>query len=355
MPRGGQSVRHWRLLQFLGRPQGLAVEEAAQELGCAVRTVWRDLRVLQDTGLPIYDERDGRRGVWRIEQGFKDRLPIPLSLAEVVALVVCQDLLNPAGAGPLGPAVASVFAKVRALLTPRGLELVDRMRQAVGARALGAKLQLGTAEHLPAIQSAVAAGRALQIRYYSMSRDAETERRVDPYRLIYFNSGLYLVGYCHLRQEVRIFAVERIRALEPLEAAFRMPAVFDLEAYLRSAWGLIRGDLVTVKAVFARSVAPYIRERLWHPSQEVKELPGGRVELTLKVADTLEVRRWLLGFGAEAEVIEPPALREAIRQGAVKLVARLEPRRKPPARLPGAPRRRRQAAPSAAPGRRQVS
>lgn len=74
---GNQIGRQWRWLQLLGRPPGLAVEDGARELQCAVRTVWRDLRALQDVGFPIYDERDGHRGVWKVERGFQDRLPIP--------------------------------------------------------------------------------------------------------------------------------------------------------------------------------------------------------------------------------------------------------------------------------------
>lgn len=333
MPRGNQLARQWRLLQFLGRPQGLAIEDAARELGCTIRTVWRDLRVLQDSGLPIYDEREGRRGLWRVEEGFRNRLPIPLSLPEVVALLVSRGLLDHGGAGPFGPAVASAFAKVRALLAPKALELVERMGTSVGARTVGAKLQLGAGEHLDAIQRALAERRTLRLRYYSLSREAETERSVDPYHLTFFNGALYLAGHCHLRQDVRIFAVDRIRALTALSETFTLPPDFNAEAYWRGALGIVRGDLVAVRAILSRAVAPHIRGRLWHSSQELRELAGGRLELRMTVADTLEVRRWLMGFGAEVEVLDPPALREAIRREAERLVATLTPARKPPARV----------------------
>src|SRR5439155_526994 len=120
MPRGDQLARQWQLLRLLGRPGGLTVADASGELGCAVRTVWRDLQVLQDVGFPILDERadDGRRGVWKIDPDFHDRLPVPLSLPEIVALLLSQDLLALAGASPFADAVHSAFAKFRALLTP---------------------------------------------------------------------------------------------------------------------------------------------------------------------------------------------------------------------------------------------
>jgi len=282
--------------------------------------------------------------VWKVERGFQDRLPIPLSLSEVVGLLMTRDLLGIPGANPFAPSIVSVVQKIRSLLTPRALELVDRMRAVVGVHSPAAKLQQRAHDHVPAIQSALAARRSLWIRYYSMSRDAESERQVDPYHLTYFNGGLYLVGYCHQRRAVRIFAVERIRALETLDGTFTIPADFDARDYLKNSWGLIRGDLVTVTAVFSKLVAPYVRERLWHPSQEIRELPGGRLQLTLKIADTLEVRRWLRGFGADAEVLTPPALREALRREAEKLATLLTPARKPSARVGASAKRPRAAA-----------
>lgn len=161
---------------------------------------------------------------------------------------------------------------------------------------------------------------------------AASGRSIDPYHLTFVTGGLYLVGYCHLRREVRIFAVERIRAVTALRDTFQVPAGFDAEAYLREAWGIVRGDLVSVQAVFSRAGAPHVRDRLWHPSQQLRELPEGRLELRVTVADTLEVRRWLLGFGAEVEVLAPPSLREAIRREADKLALMLADGRKPLAR-----------------------
>lgn len=343
MPRGKQVVRQWRLLSLVSRPGGVTIADGARELGCTGRTVWRDLAALEGVGFPIYDDRDGadgRRGVWRVRAGFHHGIPVPLALDEIVAVLLAEKLLSPASASPLGPAIASFVGKVRALLTPQALALVDAMAARVGVRTLGAKLQAPAAEHVPEIGRALRERRQLRLRYYSMSRDAETERRVDPYYLTYFATGLYLVGHCHLRGAVRVFAVERIRAVDVLPATFAIPAGFDVHAYLASAWGLIRGDVVTVVARFAPSVAPYVRERLWHPSQKLRELPDRSLEVTLGVADTIEVRRWLLGFGAEVEVLAPASLREALRLEAERVVARLGPARvsavrKPPAPTPG--------------------
>ncbi len=333
MPRGNQLTRQWRLLQLLDRAGGIAVEDAAGELGCTVRTIWRDLRVLETAGFPLYDERmaDGPRSIWRLQDDFQKRLPLKLTLSELVALLMSRALLAPAGAA-LGPAVHSAFERIGSLLSKDSLALIDQMRDTIGVRAFGAKLQTPAAEHLAAIQRALAERRRLRLRYYSMSRDEVADRHVDPYHLTLHGGGFYLVAHCHLRDAVRIFAVERIRELQVLAARFTRPEKFDVDAYLEGVWGIIRGDVVTVKVVFARGLARYIRDRLWHPTQSFRELDGGRLEMTLRVADTLEVRRWILGFGSEAEVLVPASLREALRLEGEALARKLAPQR-----MPGAP------------------
>src|SRR5207247_6752765 len=200
----------------------------ASELACTVRTIRRDLQVLQDAGFPIYDDpmADGRRSVWRVNDGFKRQLPLKLTLAELVALMMSRELLGPAGAGVLGPAIASSFEKIASVLSKDALGLIDRMRDTIGVRAVGGKLQAPAAEHLTAIQHALMDHRRLRLRYYSMSRDEVTDRRVDPYHLTLYGGGFYLVGYCHLRQAIRLFAVERMRECEVQSARFDIPEEF---------------------------------------------------------------------------------------------------------------------------------
>ncbi len=325
MARGNQLDRQWRLLQLIDRPAGVTVEDAARALDCHVRTIWRDVNVLAGAGFPIYDDKAGDRNrtVWRVTDEFRRRLPLKLGLAEVLALLLSRDLLAAAGASVLGPDLASALDKIRGLLSPDALRLLDSMRDGVGVRAAGAKLQQPPPELLANIQRAMLEQRALRIRHYSIERDEVTPRTVDPYHLTYFNGGLYLLAYCRLRQAVRVFALERIREASVSAERFKKPADFDPDEYLKEAWGIVRGTLVTVKVAFAKAAAPYIRERLWHPTQKLRDLPDGRLELTLQVADTQEVRRWILGWGAQAEVLQPIAMREALGQEALAMVEKL--------------------------------
>ena len=316
---------------MIQHPAGIAVDDAARKLDCTVRTIWRDLSALQKAGFPLYDDKgaDGRRSLWKLEEQFTLGLPVKLTLAETAALVMSRDLLRPVGAGALGAAVTSAFDKIGRVLSRDALRLLDQMRDTIGVRAVGAKLQAPAVEHVALIQKALLERCRLEMRYYSMSREKEDLRQVDPYHLTVFDGGFYLVGYCHLRQADRIFAVERIRELKMLAMHFKVRPSFNAEEYLKHAWGIVKGEIVPVKVMFSRSVARYIRDRLWHPTQKFRALPDGRLEMTLEVADTLEVRRWILGYGPDAEVLEPGVLRDTLRQGAEALARMLTPVRIP--------------------------
>lgn len=316
-------------------PAGIAVDDAARKLECNRRTIWRDLQVLEKAGFPLYSDKaaDGPQSIWKLQEDFKLGLPVKLTLAETAALLMSRDLLRPAGAPALGAAIDSAFDKLGRVLSRNAWQLLDQMRESIGVRAVGAKLQAPAAEHVALIQKAMLERRRLDMRYYSMSRDEENRRQVDPYHLTVYDGGFYLIGYCHWRKTERIFAVERIRELKALASHFVMRSGFNVQDYLDHAWGIIQGELVSVKVIFSRSVSRYIRDRVWHVSQNLRELPDGRLEVTLRVADTLEVRRWILGYGPEAEVVEPAGLREALTQEAQALAQKLSLSRRPLVRL----------------------
>ena len=98
------------------------------------------------------------------------------------------------------------------------------------------------------------------MRYYSASRDTTNRREVDPYRLWYAAGALYLVGYCHLRRDVRLFAVERIRSLTITNHPCQMPLEFDLEAYMRDALVIMRGKPIEVELLFDRPTMAWVKD-----------------------------------------------------------------------------------------------
>ncbi|MCA9473534.1 MAG: WYL domain-containing protein, partial [Nitrospira sp.] len=156
----------------------------------------------------------------------------------------------------------------------------------------------------------------IQMRYFSAARNQTTRREVSPYRLWYTNGALYLIGYCHFRKDVRMFAVERIKSVTLTDHPFQMPLDFDIEDYVKDAIGIMRGQPITVELRFNKPTAAWVKDRTWHSTQTLTPLKNGELNMTLTVADNRELVGWILSFGSGVRVMKPAALRQAIRQEA---------------------------------------
>jgi predicted DNA-binding transcriptional regulator YafY len=137
-----------------------------------------------------------------------------------------------------------------------------------------------------------------------------------------FNNGIYLIGHDHRSSEIRAFALERISWARATNRRFEIPDDFDFEKLTETAFNLIWGEPSEVKIRFSREQAPYIQERTWHPSQRIERRPDGSIDLTLCVGNLWEIKRWLIGWGSDARVLQPKELVREIETECVKLLRR---------------------------------
>jgi predicted DNA-binding transcriptional regulator YafY len=152
------------------------------------------------------------------------------------------------------------------------------------------------------------------MRYYSLSSKRETTRKVDPYKVWFFNGTLYLIGWCQVYDEIRMFVLDRIKLLHVTNERFIPPDDFDLDEYMQDAFGVIRTDVEKVTIRFDTSLERYLKENIWHPSQKFKKAKDGSLVMTMEVGGLREVMGWVMGFGRQAEVLEPAHLRQAVAQ-----------------------------------------
>jgi predicted DNA-binding transcriptional regulator YafY len=154
------------------------------------------------------------------------------------------------------------------------------------------------------------------MKYFTASRNTESERVLDPYLLhIYRGTNPYLIGFCHERQAIRWFRVDRIRELQVLNEKFVRDPNFDAKEHLYKIFqSEVGGKPVPVTIWFDALTAPYVRERRWHPTQEIQEHSDGSLTLHLVVGGLHELKRWILGYGKGAVVKDPPEFVEMVRQ-----------------------------------------
>lgn len=160
--------------------------------------------------------------------------------------------------------------------------------------------------------------------YYTASRNAFSERKLDPYLLhIYRGTNPYAIGYCHQRKEVRWFRVDRIKQLEVLKETFVQVPTFDSKDHLEMIFQHEAGGVpVPVAIWFDAPTAPYIRERRWHPTQEIQEHSDGSLTLSMLVRGMNDLKRWVLGYGKGAVVQEPPELLQAVKAELEGMISR---------------------------------
>jgi predicted DNA-binding transcriptional regulator YafY len=158
--------------------------------------------------------------------------------------------------------------------------------------------------------------RQVKIHYYTASRNTNSDRVIDPYLLhIYRGTNPYLIGFCHNRQDIRWFRVDRIRKLQLLNSKFIRDPTFNPKEYLEKIFQaeVGNGNPKLVDIWFDAVTAPYIRERRWHSTQEIKEHPDGSITLQMQVTGLNELKRWVLGYGKGAVVKEPPELVDLVK------------------------------------------
>jgi predicted DNA-binding transcriptional regulator YafY len=315
-------MRQWHLVRRLEASGASTLQQLVNSLPSDLprhtRTLRRDLEALEAVGFPLVTESVEGQTRWRLMDGFRRIPALSFSPTEIMALVLGRDLLKPLEGTQLKAAVDSALAKITAALPPSGLDFARQMREFFSVGLGPHKAYASHRATLERLSRAVAERRTVQMRYHSASRGRATRREVDPYHLWFAAGGLYLIAYCHLRRDVRMFAVERIRSLTVTSHAFQLPLGFDVDAYVQDALVVMRGRLVEVELTFDRATAAWARDRVWHPSQHLVSTRQG-LRMTLRVADTRELTGWILSFGRGVRVIRPVALRERVRQEALAL------------------------------------
>lgn len=159
--------------------------------------------------------------------------------------------------------------------------------------------------------SAILGRRRVRMRYHSFSSKKLKDYIVEPYRLAYAQGGLYLQAFVPDYAEMRTFAVQRIEQAVALEESFSPVADSPADVFPHSL-GAFSGTPEPVVIEFTAAEAPYVRERQWHASQAIDELPDGRIRLTLNVVLDWELQAWVMGFGPAARVITPKAFADRI-------------------------------------------
>ncbi|MGH9374191.1 MAG: helix-turn-helix transcriptional regulator [Vicinamibacterales bacterium] len=308
MPRNAEVIRQWSILRDLEGARRLTIDDLAERTGVTTRTIRRDLEALQLAGFPLYDESYDGKKYWLLEQKAFRRLDTTgFTFAELSALYFSRTLVECLAAMPFQKDVTSAFDKLGEALTPSMRQFLDRLPLVIQAKAdPGAHPTAARGKEIGQLLDATLQHRRVLMRYHSFSSDREKEYTIEPYRVVFAQGALYVVAFVPEYGQIRTFALERIKSLSVTEDRFE-PADTEEDAFVHSL-GVHQGPPERIQIAFEPGVARYVRERVWHPSQDVQDAPEGGVILTLNVSNDFALRSWILGFGALARVLSPPTL-----------------------------------------------
>jgi predicted DNA-binding transcriptional regulator YafY len=302
-------ARMTRILALLNaHPDGMKPAEIARRVDSSVRTVYRDLRSIEgELSMPLWSEG----GRWGIEaDAFLP--PLKLTRSEAMAVVLSARLMI-RYADKYDPDLASAFEKLAAVLPAALRAHVDRTLDDLSRRPTDetlsrhvrlltqawAERRVVSLEYAPAPYAPEAAPRAARVRPYLIEPSLQTH-------------ALYLIGWDETRNGMRTFKIERIRDVALTPESFDPPDA-EIDGMFERAWDIIADqEPVEVVLRFAAKVASRVREARWHPSERVAEEDDGSLTWRATVAGPIEIRLWILSWGDDVKVLEPPALRDDV-------------------------------------------
>jgi predicted DNA-binding transcriptional regulator YafY len=287
----------------------------------STKTVHRDLGFMRDRlRLPLAYKRD-RFGFYYTEN-VTNFPQLQISEGELFALLVAEKSLQQYRGTPFEKPLTSAFRKMAGALPDTiSLNLAD-YDKAISFRTRGETLL--NLKIFDLLAKAVARCQQLKLLYRKPGQKEGEERIVDPFHLANINSEWFLFAYDHLRHDLRTFVPTRILEAELTGKSFERPQKFSLEKTLAGSFGVLSGkQLQQVVVRFSPDVADYIKEKRWHPSQTLRELRNGGVELEMKLSSLSEVERWILGWGGKAVAIKPAELVESVKGAAKEILGNL--------------------------------
>ena len=327
---GRHLVKMLRAVDLLAQAGGITIEDLGQRLEVDKRTAYRIKDTLEELNFPLYSDRSALDG--RVRYRFMDtylrklpNLTIPelnLTLSEVIALYFIRGHAKVFKGTEIESDIEAAFAKLDAFV-PEGLaRRLDKIRTLFTPAARNAKDYSGKQDIIDTLTDAVFKQLTCLVEYHSFHDDSVRSFRIEPLCFFERDGGLYIFVVATRFKQIRVLAVERIEKLTLEATSFEPPEDFDPSSYLEGAFSLIFDDPADFKIIFSENVARYIKERNWGKEQKITENPDGSILLELNTSGWLDIKRWILSFGADAEVIEPENMRqevvEAIRSAAGK-------------------------------------
>ena len=312
-PRLTHAARVLRIREMLDSQSAVTINELREAFGVSRRTVYNDLRALEDAGVPVYSEQGpGGEAQWKLFPAAK-RTTLTLTVGQILSLSLARHVLSFLDGTDLHGELSTVLERLGRGLSPRSRGYVEALERKLAIVHSGAKSYSDKVDVLNDLLTGLLYDELVDVWYRPPGKKVR-RHLVEPYSLLVYAESLYLICHSRTRGEGRIFAVDRItRSSWRRGERFSYPADFHPERFTDGSFGVTKGEPTEVELLFDPSEAPYVKERTWHPSQSFSTAPDGRLRMKIRASGTPELLLWLVGRSQGVEIVGPPELRERVR------------------------------------------
>lgn len=301
-----------KLIQLLEQGRSKTADDLAELAGVSRRTVFRDLELLARAGIRYTYEHDTRR--YSTERTTL-LPPVTLTHAETLALLLVARYLTGQQIIPDASAATSAGLKLESMLPPAIRDYCGPLLNGMEIRSTGTSDSGSILETLSILQTSLASERKIRAEYDSYAEGEVIDVVLCPYRLAYIHRGWYLIAFTEGISRIQTYKVERILRVRLLADPYAVDPDFSLDDYFGNAWLMIRDDKrYHVKVRFLKQVAGNVDEIHWHKTQRTTYRKDGSLIFEADVDGIREISWWILGYGDQAQVLEPPELREMIAE-----------------------------------------
>lgn len=314
-----QAARVQGILRTLGTRHEITIGELADEFEVTKRTVYRDLKALEDSGYPIFSEVIDGPTYWKLDPSFKNVPSITFTQNELMALYFSRKLFREGS--PLKQDLESAYKKIESVLSAKHLAKLERIEEMFLPLAKMTRKVNLSQEIFEPIKQALLFQNPLKLEYRPRKSNNSFPFEVHPYSLLLYQGELYLLCYAPDKNGLRYFALDGIKKVERMMDRFEISESFSLEEFIKVPFGIFHGKPISVKVVFDSELSDYIKRRTWHPSQRIKELRDGRIVLSFTASGENEIKAWILSFGPKAKVLLPKSFRQEIEADLSKTLA----------------------------------
>ncbi len=287
--------------------------QIAKELDVSLRTVNRDLNNMRDFYYAPLEYDTNKRGWYYKDPNYFIKY-IQFEEGELFSLSLFDTLLLQYKNTPLEENLRSVFEKIRTSL-PDTVSIDSRFLDDSVTYIPDALAPINK-EVFDTIFSAVNKGLTLTSDYKPLQKTTYMERKFNPYHIICQRGNWYAIGFCHLKNEVRIFSFSRMKNVQLTKEHFKVPETFNAKDYIDKTMGvwLSAKTKHKVRLLFSSEIGTFAAEHIWHENQTVKQNADGSVEVSFETTQLPEVKRLVLGQGRTVKVLEPQELVDQIRE-----------------------------------------